>query len=308
VLAGRCTPYREAPVTSNSQRVNDFDFHAPRSLEEVFDLLDRYGEDAHLMAGGTALVLLLNQGLVQPGHIVSLSGVQTLKGIERQADGRLRINALATHRQVERSSEVIGFAPALAETFAHVATIRIRNQGTVGGNLAHADPAQDPPPMLMALDGEAVVANRQGERRIPLDEFFVDYFETALRPGDVLTAVELPSLPPATRVTYKKFLPRTQDDYATVSVAAALRVGDDARCEDVRIALGSAGTTPIRAISVEAALRGNRLDRATVEQAAALVQDEVDPLDDLRGSAAYKREMARVWTKRALLELLDSSA
>ncbi len=159
--------------------------------------------------------------------------------------------------------------------------------------------------MLIGLGGEALVANRQGRRRIPLDEFFVDYFETALQPGEVLVAVDLPPLPAGTRVTYKKFLPRTQDDYATVSVAAALRVSADGRCEDVRVALGSAATTPVRARAVESALRGNPVDRAAVEEAAALVRDEVDPLDDLRGSAAYKREMARVWTKRALLELLD---
>jgi carbon-monoxide dehydrogenase medium subunit len=287
--------------------VNNFDFHAPTSLPEVFDLLDRFGEDAHLMAGGTALVLLLNQGLVQPGHIVSLQQLSDLKGIRAQPGGGLQIHALATHRQAERAADVQAFCPSLAETFSHVATIRIRNQGTVGGNLAHADPAQDPPPMLMALDGAAIVASKNGERRIPLDEFFVDYFETALQPGEVLVSVDLPPLAAGTRVTYKKFLPRTQDDYATVSVAAALRLASDGRCEDVRVALGSAATTPVRAKNVENALRGNRLDRASVEDAAALVREEVDPLDDLRGSAAYKREMARVWTKRALLELLDST-
>lgn len=288
--------------------VNNFDFHTPSSLAEVFDLLERYGEDAHLMAGGTALVLLLNQGLVQPGHIVGLQRLSELKGVHKQPDGGLQIRALATHRQAERAADVQSFCPALAETFSHVATIRIRNQGTVGGNLAHADPAQDPPPMLMALDGAAVIASKTGQRRIALHEFFVDYFETALQPGEVLLSVDLPPLAQGTRVTYKKFLPRTQDDYATVSVAAALRLSADGRCEDVRVALGSAATTPVRARKVEDALRGNRLDAAGVEDAAALVRDEVDPLDDLRGSAGYKREMARVWTKRALLELLDSTS
>jgi carbon-monoxide dehydrogenase medium subunit len=284
--------------------VNGFDYHAPTSLSETFDLLNTYGDDAHLMAGGTALVLLMQQGLLQPGHVVGLQKVAELQGIRRLADGGLRIRAMATHRQAEKSPEVRAYCPALAENFAHVATIRIRNQGTVGGNLAHADPAQDPPPMLIALDGEAVIASRGGERRVPLDEFFVDYFETALQPGEVLVSIDLPPLAAGTRVTYKKFLPRTQDDYATVSVAAALRVGADSTCEDVRVALGAAATTPIHARSVENALRGQRLDAQTIKDAAALVRDEVDPLDDLRGSAAYKREMARVWTQRALQELL----
>jgi carbon-monoxide dehydrogenase medium subunit len=288
--------------------VNQFDYHAPTSLEETFDLLSTYGEDAHLMAGGTALVLLLQQGLVQPGHVVGLQKVGELHGIRRRDDGGLQIRAMATHRQAEKSPDVQAYCPALVENFSHVATIRIRNQGTVGGNLAHADPAQDPPPMLIALDGQAVIASRQGERRVALDEFFVDYFETTLQPGEVLASIDLPPLPAGTRVTYKKFLPRTQDDYATVAVAAALRVGADATCEDVRVALGAAGTTPIHARTVEQALRGQRLDSQKIKDAAALVRDEVDPLDDLRGSAAYKREMARVWTQRALQELLDGSA
>jgi carbon-monoxide dehydrogenase medium subunit len=286
--------------------MNSFDYHAPTSLQETYDLLATHGEDAHLMAGGTALVLLLQQGLVQPGHVVGLRNIGELQGVRRLDDGGLQIRALTTHRQAERSAEVQAFCPALAETFARVATVRIRNQATVGGNLAHADPAQDPPPMLIALGASVVVAGREGERRIPLDEFFVDYFETALRPGEVLLAVDLPPLAAGTRVTYKKFLPRTQDDYATVSVAASLRVGPDGECQDVRVALGAAATTPVRARMVEDALRGQQLDPAKVQEAAALVRDEVDPLDDLRGSAAYKREMARVWTQRALLELLET--
>jgi carbon-monoxide dehydrogenase medium subunit len=288
--------------------VNQFDYHAPTSLAETFDLLHTYGDDAHLMAGGTALVLLLQQGLVQPGHVVGLQKVAALKGIQRLRDGGLQIRAMATHRQAEKSADVQAYCPALVENFAHVATIRIRNQGTVGGNLAHADPAQDPPPMLIALNGEAVIASREGERRVPLDEFFVDYFETTLQPGEVLVSIDLPPLAAGTRVTYKKFLPRTQDDYATVAVAAALRVGADHTCEDVRVALGAAATTPVHARNVENALRGQRLDAQKIKDAAALVRDEVDPLDDLRGSAGYKREMARVWTQRALQELLDASA
>ena len=288
--------------------MNNFDYHAPTSLEETFDLLGTYGDDAHLMAGGTALILLMQQGLVQPGHVVSLRGVKDLQGIRRTPEGGLQIGAMATHRQAEVAPEVSAYCPALANNFSRVATIRIRNQGTVGGNLAHADPAQDPPPMLIALGGEAVVSSKQGQRRIPLDEFFVDFFETSLQPGEILLHVDLPPLPANTRVTYKKFLPRTQDDYATVSVAAALRLGADNTCQDVRVALGAAATTPVHARNVENALRGQKLDADKIKEAAALVRDEVDPLDDLRGSAGYKREMARVWTQRALQELLDGGA
>src|SRR5438445_13290003 len=152
--------------------MNSFDYHAPTSLEETYELLGPCGGDGRPMAGGTALVLLLQQGLVQPGHVVGLSKSAGVRGIRRLDNEGLEIRALTTHRQAERSAEVQAYCPALAENFARVATIRIRNQGTVGGNLAHADPAQDPPPMLIALGGQAVVASRDGQRRMPLDAFF----------------------------------------------------------------------------------------------------------------------------------------
>lgn len=287
--------------------MTEFDFHAATSVAEASDLVSRYGEDAHLMAGATSFVLLLKQGLIQPGHVVGLRGIAELHGIQRTADGGLELRALTTHRQAEVSADVRAYCPALAETFSRVATIRIRNQATVGGNLAHADPAQDPPPMLLALDAQVQASGPDGERSIPLDQFFVDYFETALAPTEVLTSITLPALAPGTRATYVKFLPRTEDDYATVAVAAVLRLGEDNLCEEVRIGLGALATVPLRARAVESALRGQRLTREVVRDAAALVTDEVDPLDDVRGSAGYKRDMARVWTERAIWSLVDGS-
>jgi carbon-monoxide dehydrogenase medium subunit len=189
-----------------------------------------------------------------------------------------------------------------------VATGRIRNQAPVGGNLAHADPAQDPPPMLIALDASVVLSSAAGERSLPLDAFFVDYLTTRLEPGEVLTAVRLPPLPEGTRATYEKFLPRTHDDYATVSVGAALRRDADGRCQDVRVALGGVAGVPLHIRAVEDALRGEVLTDARIAEAAALVTDLVDPPDDVRGSAAYKRRMARVWTERALRKLRDDGA
>lgn len=287
-----------------------FEFHRAASLDEALDLLDQYGDDAHLMAGGTSVMLLYGQGLIQPGHMVGIRSLPGLSAITRDADGWLHIGALATHRQVETSVEVSTHARALAECFGRIATIRIRNQATVGGNLVHADPAQDPPPMLMALDAEVVVQSKAGgTRTIKLDDLFVDYFESALEPGEILTEVRVPPSRPGTRAAYTKFLPRTEDDYATVSVGAALTLGEDGEtCADVRIALGSAGVTPIRATAVEDALRGQRLDERTITEAAALVEQQVDPLDDVRGSAGYKRQMARVWTARTLRSLVSGAA
>jgi carbon-monoxide dehydrogenase medium subunit len=281
-----------------------FDYHRAGSVAEAAQLLERYGEDAHLMAGGTSFVLLYRQGLIAPGHVVDVRRVPGLGGIRRTPDGGLEIGATTTHRQAETSADVRDYCPALTETIGHVATIRIRNQGTLGGNLAHADPAQDPPPMLIALGASVVAQGPRGERVIPLDEFFVDYFETALLHDEVLTAIRCPVLPAGTRATYVKFLPQTQDDYATVSVGATLRLGEDIRCEDVRIGLGSLGTTPLRARKVEDAVRGQSLSPDLVQDVAALVRDEVDPLEDVRGSPRYKREMARVWVGRALTRLV----
>lgn len=282
-----------------------YDYHEPREVAEALHLLVKHGEDAHLIAGGTATVLLLRQGLIRPGHVISLRAIGALSGIGRAPDGGLRIGATATHRQAERSADVRALSPALTNAFASVATVRIRNQATVGGSLAHADPAQDPPPMLAALGAAVTAVSPRGARSIAVEDLAVDHFTTTLAGDEIITEVIVPPLAPGTRATYVKFLPRTADDYATVSVAAAMRLADGA-VADARIVLGAVGPTPIRARAAEAALAGAKPSRERLAQAAALVRDEVDPLDDLRGSAEYKREMARVWTERALLALVEA--
>jgi carbon-monoxide dehydrogenase medium subunit len=283
-----------------------YDYHEPESVGEAVALLERYGEDAHLVAGATAFTLLWRQGLLRPGHVIGLRRIASL-GTIISAGGGLTIGAAVTHRAMERSSDVARYCPALTRAFALVATVRVRNQATVGGNLAHADPAQDPPPMLMALGAEVVAASTAGERAISLDELFVDVFTTSLRPGEIITSVRLPPLAPGTRATYLKFLPQTADDYATVSVAATLRLASDGTVADVRVALGAAGPTPVRARAVEDALRGAVPDAKRIADAAARVDAEIAPFDDVRGSAAYKREMARVWTERALVSLVAAA-
>jgi len=233
-----------------------FDYHEPRTLAEALALLDRYGEDAHLMAGGTATVLLMRQGLLRPGHVIALRAIDELSGIARTPDGGLRIGAMATHRAVERSADAFAYSPALTDAFGSVATVRIRNQATVGGNLAHADPAQDPPPMLSALNATVSVRSSRGGRSLPIEELAVDHFTTSLAHGEIITEVILPPIEPGTRETYLKFLPRTADDYATVSVAATLRFAPDGTIAETRIVLGAVGPTPIRARRVEDAGAG----------------------------------------------------
>lgn len=280
-----------------------YDYHEPESVPEALELLARHGEDAHLVAGATAFTLLWRQGLLRPGHVVGLRRLAALRGITVSRGG-LAIGATVTHRAIERSEDVARYCPAITRTFASVATVRVRNQGTIGGNLAHADPAQDPPPMLIALGAEVVAVSKAGERAIAVEDLFVDVFTTSLRPGEIITSVRFPALAAGTRATHLKFLPQTADDYATVSVAAAMRIANDGTVADVRVALGAAGPTPRRARSVEDALRGARPDATRIADAAALVDSDIEPFDDVRGSAAYKREMARLWTERALTSLV----
>jgi carbon-monoxide dehydrogenase medium subunit len=195
--------------------------------------------------------------------------------------------------------------PALADTVARVATVRIRNQATIGGNIVHADPAQDPPPILIALDAVAVIAGPNNSRReARLDGFFTDYFSVALDPGELIVGIRVPHLEESTHATYQKFLPRTADDYATVGVAAVAGLDGEGRIATARVVLGAVGPTPIRATSVESALLGRRPTRRVLMEAAQLVGDEIHPIADARGGPSYKREMAKVWTERALTEVM----
>jgi carbon-monoxide dehydrogenase medium subunit len=284
-----------------------FEYAAPRTLDEALAVLREHGDEARVIAGGTALVTMMRQRLVSPGYLVSLREISGLDRIEA-ANGGLRIGALVTHREVETSPLVREWIPILAETFRRVASVRIRHMATVGGALAHADPNQDPPVTLIALGARVGIRGAGGDRDLPVEEFFRDYYESALEPGEVVTSVIVPRLPVASGAAYVKFLPRTADDYATVAVAAILSVEPDGeRCHTARIALGSVGVTPIRARAAEALLAGQRFGAEVLQAAGEAVKGAVDPLSDHRGSAAYKREMAAVMVGRALMQAWDAA-
>ena len=285
--------------------MRDFFFHTPANLEDTLALLDKHQDDGRPVAGGTALVLLLKQSLLDADHIVSLEKVPGLSGIHAEADG-LHIGALTTHREVETSAEVRKAAPLLADVYSQVATVRIRNAATVGGGLAHADPAQDPPAALIALNAKVTLTSKAGQRTVPVSELFIDYYETIIQPGELVTEVIVPSVAPGARHAYLKFLPRTMDDYATVAVAALAGV-EDGICRDLRVSLIAAGPTAIHATEVEKALIGKPVSREGIRSAADAVANQVDPIDDFRGSAGYKRDMAVVFTRRALERVLSPS-
>ena len=287
--------------------MNAFEYRAPRGLDEALAVLREHGEDARVVAGGTALVTMMRQHLVRPGCLVSLRDVQELNRIEA-TNGALRLGALVTHREAEVSPLVRERLPVLAETFRRVATVRIRHMATIGGALAHADPNQDPPVTLLALGASVEIRGARGHRELPLGEFFRDYYETALEPGELVTAVTVPLLPAASGATFLKFLPRTADDYATVAVAAIVTLEPDGeRCREARIALGSVGVTPLRGMAAEALLSGQRLSERLLQAAGEAVKGQVDPLSDHRGSAAYKREMTGVMVGRALTQAWEAA-
>lgn len=277
-----------------------FELHDPDTFDELFALAARYGDDARYLAGGTALVLLMHAQLLEPGALLALHRLPGLRAIARDND-RLRLGALATHAELAQSALVREHVPALADAFGHVATPRIRNVGTVGGNLAHADPHQDPPVALMALGASVVARGPSGERRIPLDGFFTGFYETALRPGEVITHVDVPVPGASERSAFIKFLSRSADDYATVNVAVALReVGG--RVAEARIAVGCVGPTPFRVPEAEALLVGHAPDERRLRLAGEAAVAAAHPMLDSRGSPAYKRRVIPVVVARAARE------
>lgn len=282
--------------------IGAFEYRTPTSLDEAIDLLEGYGDDARPIAGGTALVILMKQRLVRPNVVVSLGRISELRGINK-SDGELRIAAMTTHREAEISPLVHAHARLLADALRDVATIRIRNVATLGGNLAHADPNQDPPVALIALAAKVMVSGGDGARMVDMEEFFSDYYETVLEPGELLTSIIVPEPRPGAGWAFLKFLPRSMEDYATISAAAVVGLDPETgQCATARVAVGSAAAVPVRARRVEAALLGQAPTDDVFREAAAEVRGEIDPIPDARGSADYKRDMAQVYVERALSE------
>src|SRR5688572_28763077 len=274
-----------------------FDYQEPTTLKKAFSLMEKYGEDARVIAGGTSLIIMMRQRLLTPKVVISLSGIPKFDRITFNQKHGLRIAAGARHRDIELSPAVRKYYPLLHETFRKVAQPRIRNMGTVGGNLAGGDPLTDPGASLIALDAEVTLASSKGERQVRLDEFFIDYYQTALEPGELLTEIQVQP-PQRPGWSHIKFTPRSVEDFATVGVAMTLRANAGS-CEDVRLALNSVASTIIRAKRAEDVLRGQRLSDDLLREAGEIAAREVDPMDDNRGSADYKRDLVKALVRRA---------
>ena len=271
-----------------------FDYEAPESLEEAIRMLHESGEDAKVLAGGHSLLPLMKLRLAAPSLLVDIRRIPGLHGIERE-DGAWRIGAMATHASLQDTPE-LGLASKAASL---IADQQVRNRGTIGGSLAHGDPASDMPTVLLATEGEVTAQGSGGQRTIAASELFQDYLTTALAPDEVLTEVRLPALD-GYGWGYEKFN-RRAEDWAMVGVCAL--VGESGgTCEDVRIGLTHMGSTPLRASAAEEALRGQPLDAERIAAAAEQAEEGTDPPGDLNATPEYKRHLARVLTRRALTQ------
>jgi len=277
-------------------------FLRPGSIDEAVGMLEQHGDDAKVVAGSTALTIMLREKLIEPGALVWIGRLPEpeLSSIAL-ADGILRIGALVTHRDVERDATVKSVLPVLAETFGKVANVRVRNQATVGGVLAEADYASDPPAVMLALDAEVEVRGPNGPRTIPMSEFTLSFYSTAIEPNEIVTGVRVPVPPPGTGSVYHKFVTRSSEDRPCIGVAGIVRLSaDGSTAEDVRVAVGAAAEIPQRFPELEQELVGKALDDAAIKSIAEGYAERIDTLDDMRGSAWYRTQMVRVWVRRAL--------
>lgn len=273
------------------------EFHGPSTVGEAVSLLAA-DEEARCLAGGATLVAMMNADLVMPSALVSLRHIEALRGISTDAGGGQRVGAMATHREVATADGLEGAHALLSETARVIGHPAIRNMGTIGGSIGHGDPQADYPGALAALDAAVELQGPDGTRTVAAVDFFVDYLETALQPGELITAVILPPSPAGAHGAYEKFA-RVEGDYATVSVAAVVAMEDD-RCSHVRVALGSCGPTPVRARAAEERLKGSGLEDSDIAEAAAILRDECDPVDDVRGSGEYRMMLVEPLLGRAL--------
>lgn len=279
-----------------------FDYYAPVSRDEALALLARYGYDAKALAGGQSLMPMLNLRLARPAVVVDLNRVDGLGGIA-EGPGGMIIGAMTRQRQVERAAEVRERFPALAAAVRHIAHFQIRNRGTVGGSLAHSDPAAEIPALCLALNAEIMASSIRGRRVIDAADFSLGLFTTALEPDELLTEVRLPWLDADGGTGWRwgfREVCRRDGDFALAGAVALLRLDGDGVCREARIAMFGVGDGPARMPSAEAALLGRVVDAAARAEAAALVSGAVDPGSDIHASAQYRKEVSGVMARRAL--------
>jgi carbon-monoxide dehydrogenase medium subunit len=279
-----------------------FRYFAPTTLGEAINLLSEYGYEAKLLAGGQSLIPTMNFRLAQPAVLIDLNRIAPLGYIIPTAPGGLRVGAMTRQRHVEQSALVAERAPLLTATMPFVAHVQIRNRGTIGGSLAHADPAAELPAVVSALGGTLIARGPSGERRIPIDEFYVGLFATDLAEDEILTEIELPPMPPRSGYSILE-IARRHGDYALAGVAVQVEMDAQAKCHAARICYFSVGEGPVMASGAAAMLVGERATSALVEAAAQHAATvDLDPPSDIHAGARFRRHLAQVLGRRALVE------
>lgn len=276
----------------------EFEYLVPASVEEAVSLLRQHGDEAKLLAGGHSLIPIMKLRLAQPKFVIDIGRLPGLSEIKEDG-GAIAIGSLVTHHAIETSDLLKSKLPLLPETAAVIADVQVRNRGTIGGSLVHADPAADLPATALALEAELRVTGPGGQRSIKAEDFFIGLLATAIASDEILTSVRFPLLPQKTGSAYVK-VPNKASHYAIVGVAAVVTLGKDGRCEQARIGLTGVTHKPQRASAVENALAGKPLDDATITAAAELATDGIRALSDLHASAEFRLHLTRVMTRRAL--------
>jgi carbon-monoxide dehydrogenase medium subunit len=282
-----------------------FELAEPQTLKEALALLDPEDATVRPIAGGTALMLMIKAGVFSPTRLVSLRKIEALSAIEAAPDGSLTIGALTPLALVERSAAVRAHAPVIAQTLRTLSNRRVRNVATVGGSLAHADPHMDLPPVLIALGAHVEVAGRAGERKVAVEELFAGYFETVLARDELITRLHVPAQGQR-RARYLKCTTRAVHDWPALGVAVSINA-HEGTVDDAKIVLSAATEKPVRAMAAERALRGCRVDDAALRRAGDAAAAEAELIGDTQGSAAYKRELVRVYVRRALEAVLSEA-
>lgn len=276
--------------------ISDFTYLKPGSVKEALKMLAEHQEDCKVICGGQSLLIILRQGLVQPEYVVDIKGLKELNYITFDAKDGLKLGATTTHRTIEKSALLKDKYPVLVEMEEKLASIQVRNWGTIGGNLAHADAAGDPAPVLVALNASVKVGSASGERVISLDDFYTDLFETAMNKDEIILEVQVPARPAKSGTKYQKFN-LIENDQGIVAVAVTVTLNGDT-CKDARVVLGNGAPITIRAKEAEKVLIGSKLTDAVFEKAGEAAAAEAQPVSDIHASEDYRRHLIKILTKR----------
>lgn len=285
--------------------INDFHYLKPASVKEALAMYAEH-DDCKIICGGQSLLIVLRQGMLAPEYLIDIKHLDELKYIKFDDKDGLRLGATTTHREIEKSDVIAKKYPALVAMEQKLASIQTRNWGTIGGNLAHADPAGDPGPVLIALKAEIKFGNAKGETTVPLDEFFVDYFETKMEHGDLVLEVHVPAPDSKSGCAYQKFN-LLDSEMGIVAAAASVALNADGTCKDARVVLGNAGPTPLRVTKAEDLLKGKKLNDKLFEEAGKIASEEAQPVADIHASEEHRRHVLGVLTKRMLKKAFEQA-